>query len=301
MVFWLSVLITLHFLLLHISNQTNKIEVIKISNDLYWRAREEDYIIPELDWSFISQHLVEQQFIKKIIYSIGSGKEASVYLAINSNDETIALKVYRIYHTCHRNKLLSSTSSRSSIKSAMAVQFASSLALTEFDQMVYLHEKGVPCPYPSDQQDYAFIMEYYGNDTGPSPLLKDVNLKEIGYDPISILEQLLDIYYFMFNKCQLVHGDFSEHNIIWHDDQLKIIDFLQSRKYNVSSHSPYASHGERIDKVRAFKMLEKDISSTLTHFLKKYGASFDYEEVMINMLDLDQSDLWEQTYETKVT
>ena len=195
---------------------------------------------------------------------------------------------------------MSSTSSRTSIKSAMAVQFASSLALYEYEQMIYLYDKGIPSPYPYEQQDYAFQMEYFGNDSGPSPLLKDVNLIELGYDPITILEQLLDIYYLMFNKCEFVHGDFSEHNIIWHNDQLKIIDFLQSRKYNVSSHSPHASHGERITKLRAFKMLEKDISSTLTHFLKKYGASFDYEEVIINMLDLDYNELWKQTYEVNL-
>ena len=90
----------------------------------------------------------------------------------------------------------------------------------------------------------------------------------------------------LFNKAQMVHGDFSEHNIIWHYDMKKdsylpyIIDVLQSQRY----HPRYATN-DKIRKRDALKVLKKDINGILNHFKSRCRISYDPEVVFENMPD----------------
>ncbi|MCG3219681.1 MAG: hypothetical protein KAR35_11750, partial [Candidatus Heimdallarchaeota archaeon] len=130
------------------------------------------------------------------------------------------------------------------------------------------------------------------------PLLKEVNLLELGLDPIEVLEDILDIYYKIFADCYVAHGDFNEHNLIWHNNQIFVIDVLQARKYNSNNISPFASKGNYISKIEAYELLERDITSIMRHFRQKYSVSFDTKEVIELMMDLqDEDSLWYQTFQ----
>ena len=58
----------------------------------------------------------------------------------------------------------------------------------------------------------------------------------------------------MYHECNLVHGDLSEYNILWHEDRPVIIDVSQS----VEHAHPYAND-----------FLRKDISNITDFFGKK--------------------------------
>jgi serine/threonine-protein kinase RIO1 len=170
--------------------------------------------------------------------------------------------------------------------------------MQEYDMMVELYDRGIPLPIPYEQKDFAYSMELLGTEIGPSPLLKEVNLLELGFDPIDVLENILDIYYKMFAECYVAHGDFNEHNLIWHNNRIFVIDVLQAQKYNSNNISPFASKGNYISKIEAYELLERDITSIIRHFRQKYSVSFDTEEVIELMMNLQGEDsLWYQTYQ----
>ena len=276
----------------------------KLAEELYRLTQvEEDYVIPELDGKFGAEQIINLGLCAETVYIIGSGKEATVYMARDNQGELVAIKLYRIYRTAHRSDLLDLDGNVSGARdkgtqSAVRVQAASILAMQEYDMLVELYDKGVPLPMPYEQKDFAYSMELLGSEIGPSPLLKEVNLLELGLEPIEVLEDILDIYYKMFTECHIAHADFNEHNLIWHNNRIFVIDVLQARKYNSNNISPFASKGNYISKIEAYELLERDITSIMRHFRQKYSVSFDTKEVIELMMDLqDEDSLWYQTFQ----
>ncbi|MHA2250489.1 MAG: RIO1 family regulatory kinase/ATPase domain-containing protein, partial [Candidatus Kariarchaeaceae archaeon] len=101
-------------------------------------------------------------------------------------------------------------------------------------------------------------------------------------DPVKVLDDLLDELDIMFNDAMMVHGDFSEHNIVWHVKQEKgwIIDVYQSQRYH-----PRYDTVARIKKNRALRVLKKDIAALVNYFQRTYRISYDIEEVFNIMID----------------
>ncbi|SCV73845.1 BQ2448_6275 [Microbotryum intermedium] len=90
---------------------------------------------------------------------------------------------------------------------------------------------GLNVPEPIEVRENVLVMEFMGvqegeNEWQASPRLKDANI------PFSALPDLyldtLVILRILFQKCKLVHADFSEYNILYHRSQLVIIDVSQS-------------------------------------------------------------------------
>lgn len=85
---------------------------------------------------------------------------------------------------------------------------------------------GIPCPQPVLLKQHVLIMEFLGADGWPSPRLKDAvltdkRLREAYVQCILILRHL-------YQRCKLVHGDYSEYNLLWHNQQIYVIDVSQS-------------------------------------------------------------------------
>lgn len=69
-------------------------------------------------------------------------------------------------------------------------------------------------------------MEFLGKDGWPSPRLKDTDLSEKHIREAYV--QTISIMRNMYQRCKLVHGDLSEYNLLWHTNQIYVIDVSQS-------------------------------------------------------------------------
>lgn len=116
-----------------------------------------------------------------------------------------------------------------------------------------IYTAGIPCPKPILLKGHILIMEFLGEEGWPSPRLKDAQLSEKRMRQAYV--QTILILRHMFQRCRLVHGDFSEYNLLWHNQQVYVIDVSQS----VESDHP-----------SALDFLRKDVSN-VNDFFEKTG------------------------------
>ena len=207
--------------------------------------------------------------IKEAYQVIGQGKEAFVCWGIDNEDRHVALKSYKIFRTTHRHQINSTyrTSPYEVIK-----QFAK----LEFHKTMDLFDLKLPVPQPYKWLNFSFSMELIGDTEGPSPLLRDYS-KDYFEDPSELMERCIDFLYDLF-QLHYVHGDFSEHNIILHNEEIIVIDFLQTKKFalkdSVDRNSPL------IPLTRAYRILQKDVNAILTYFKRCHRIQTEKNEVL---------------------
>ena len=119
-----------------------------------------------------------------------------------------------------------------------------------------LYSAGIPCPTPVLLKSHVLIMEFLGVNGWPSPRLKDVTLTERRMREAYV--QTVVIMRRMFQRCKLVHGDLSEYNLLWHNNEVHVIDVSQS----VESDHP-----------SALDFLRKDASNVNDFFRKSGGLN----------------------------
>ena len=94
-------------------------------------------------------------------------------------------------------------------------------------------------------------MEFLGEAGWPSPRLKDAVLTDKRLRQAYV--QVVLIMRNMYQRCKLVHGDLSEYNLLWHNQQIYVIDVSQSVEN---------SHPSALD------FLRKDCSNVNAYFEK---------------------------------
>lgn len=114
-----------------------------------------------------------------------------------------------------------------------------------------IHAAGIPCPVPIFLKSHILIMEFLGNNGWPSPRLKDAGLSHKHMREAYV--QTILILRHMYQRCKLVHGDFSEYNLLWHKNQVYVIDVSQSVE---------------TDHPAALDFLRKDASNVNDYFSK---------------------------------
>ena len=67
-------------------------------------------------------------------------------------------------------------------------------------------------------------MEYLGDENGPSPRLRDIEIE----DPEEVFKSLLEQLRMIWQEAGLAHADFSEYNIMIHQGDPWIIDAGQA-------------------------------------------------------------------------
>jgi len=114
----------------------------------------------------------------------------------------------------------------------------------EMRNLKRLVSAGIPCPEPIEVRENVLVMSFLGDKAGwsvmilyiffisdivnprASPRLKDADIPE---DQLrSLYRGLLLTVRQMFYECKLVHADLSEYNILYHEEELYIIDVGQS-------------------------------------------------------------------------
>ncbi len=241
----------------------------KVLNEKYWDKRELDEEIHELSVQEALAEAIENDLLVEARQIIGQGKEAFVCWGIDYLDRLVAIKSYKLYRTTHRGVIHGThhTSPYEVIK-----QFAK----LEYFKNLYAYEAKLPVPQPYKWAGYSYSMELIGSEEGPAPLLADLH-KNFFDDPTEILEKCIDVLHDMF-QAQFVHGDFSEHNILWHEGEIYVIDFLQSKRFAlkdaVHRNSPI------IPLTRAYRILRRDLNAFLPFFSRLFRVRVNFEEVL---------------------
>ena len=185
--------------------------------------------------------------------SLGVGKEADVYDALNSDGKRIAVKFHRLGRISFRQ----TRRKRGYTREHSTWLFQSHLAAErEFQAMKLVYENGVSVPEPIKQNRHVIAM---GMIEG-AQLSK---YKDIG-KPEKVLKEILRNLRNAYLKAHLIHADISEYNIILKPDgHLLIIDWPQAIKTN---------------HINAAELLERDIKNVLTFFSRKFNVKLAGKE-----------------------
>jgi RIO kinase 1 len=123
-------------------------------------------------------------------------------------------------------------------------------ASKEYKNLKRASKVGLSVPKPLFVKNNILIMEYIGFRSTPAPLLKDIrNLKQ----PLDLFNKILSFIKALYQKANLVHGDLSEFNILYHNQKPVIIDISQA----VSTQHPKAEIFLVRDIKNIFKYFEK--------------------------------------------
>ncbi|MFX1275165.1 MAG: serine protein kinase RIO [Promethearchaeota archaeon] len=157
---------------------------------------------------------------------ISAGKEANVYLAYDRNGREVAIKIYKIDSNTSkwmRNYIIGDPRFKKIPHNISKIIFL--WASKEFKNLKRAYKAGLRVPEPIYIKNNILIMEYIGFGAIPAPKLKDIkNIK----DPSSVLEQISFFIKTLYQKANLVHGDLSEFNILYHNQKPVMIDISQA-------------------------------------------------------------------------
>jgi RIO kinase 1 len=218
---------------------------------------------------------IDQGYVEEVIGLVKTGKEASVYACRAgpaAGCDLVAAKVYRdaqyrfkndaVYQEARARELgLSGSALRAFNKrrhstTGREVQ-AGSWRHREFSVLKLLHDSYADVPSPIASEGDAILMEYFGDVDEAAQQLNRVRVPQ---DEAPALFQRLLNNVELFLSLNLVHGDLSPHNVLYHGGELRVIDFPQATDARFNSH--------------ARDFLGRDIANLVRYF-EKYGVEAD--------------------------
>lgn len=124
----------------------------------------------------------------------------------------------------------------------------------EFRNLQRMREAGIACPEAVLLRKHVVVLSFIGADSVPAPKLKDAPLNRTQL--VQAYLQCCEGMKMMFEKCNLIHADLSEYNVLWHDNRCVFIDVSQSVE---------PTHAQ------AFHFLYRDCNN-ITRFFTKAGV-----------------------------
>jgi RIO kinase 2 len=195
-------------------------------------------------------NFVRSGIIESFGQTIGVGKEADVYDALNPDGKRIAVKFHRLGRISFRQ----TRRKRGYIREHSTWLFQSHLAAErEFQALELVYKNGVSVPQPIRQNRHAIAMgmiegaelSKWGKITNPEKVLKEImrNVKKA------------------YMKANVIHADLSEYNIILKPDMhILIIDWPQYVK---------------VDHPNADELLQRDIKNVVTFFDRRFKVKME--------------------------
>lgn len=233
--------------------------------------------------SFLTEGL-----ITKVLYTVKSGKEATVYCCeagASTGKELLAVKVYMSRQdrnfkndTVYREGRVffnNQTSRAIKKKTKFGREVEANMWVGhEFETMKLLHNKGADIPKPFICSGNAILMEYMGDREKAAPLLHHVQLEP--HEARPLFEQMLkNVELWLENN--LVHGDLSPFNILYWQGKLKVIDFPQAVDPRSNSN--------------AFDLMVRDIQN-LCRYWETYGVRADPQTLTKKIWDKVKPIYW---------
>jgi len=214
--------------------------------------------------------LLKTGILNRIEGIISAGKEANVYLAYGQNNEEYAIKIYKIDTNTSRwmkNYIIGDPRFKKVPNNVSKIIYL--WASKEYKNLKRAFKAGLSVPEPIYIKNNVLIMEYIGFESIPAPKLKDIKNPK---DPIKLLNEVLYFIKSLYQKANLVHGDLSEFNILYHNQKPIVIDISQA----VTIHHP-----------KAEVFLVRDITNIFNYF-EKIGVEVpNPEEFYYEVVNLD--------------
>lgn len=205
--------------------------------------------------------LANQGYLDILNGAISTGKEANVLKGIKEDGSYVAVKIYRIATSDFKKmNYYVDGDPRFNVKSKNKRQLIHAWVNKEFKNLNKLYAANVNVPKPIHSLNNVLLMEFIGDKKGnPSQTVKSSPPK----DPTEFFNKLLIQLNRFVNDAKLIHGDYSNFNILNYNEEPVIIDVSQS----VVKNHPIAK-----------ELLERDIKTTVNEY-KKLGVRTSFEEV----------------------
>lgn len=282
----------------------------------YKAARfEEGWLLKTLGYFF------EQQWISDVLSKVKVGKEASVYLCRSGEQVQAPLLAVKVY----RPKMLRSLKNNHVYRLGRAVLDESGHEVVDMGMLKALHnrttygeqihlqswisyelqtiktlfEAGADVPQPYEMGENAILMEYIGDESSAAPTLNTVRLSLQEVEPL-YQRCVRNIEIMLTND--IVHGDLSAYNLLYHAGNITMIDFPQV--ISASSHpDAWQIFSRDVTRVCEYFMqqgLACDPSRLAARLWKAHGLRIQ-AEVHPGLLDADDPadrQLWQKSRES---
>ncbi|KAK0747238.1 RIO1 family-domain-containing protein [Apiosordaria backusii] len=183
--------------------------------------------------------MISRGIVSEVHGAISTGKEANVYGAVldpldGSRPIQRAIKIYKTAILVFKDREKYVTGEhrfKKGVNKSNNRDMVKQWAEKEFRNLKRLHSAAIPCPEPLELKSHVLVMEFLGDKRGYAyPRLRDATLSDEGTENPwrALYIQLLGIMRRLYKVCNLVHADLSEYNILYHNNNLYIIDVSQS-------------------------------------------------------------------------
>lgn len=169
--------------------------------------------------------LISDGHLDTLDYVVSSGKEAKVFHGTSPDGERRAVKVFLVTNAVFRNILpyIDGDPRFEGIerdRRAIIMEWAKK----EFGNLEAYGRAGVRVPEPVTVKDNVLVTEFLGDEEGPAPLLKEIQLE----DPGAWFEEIAGMVETGIDEAGLVHADLSQYNLLVWDGKPWLIDCGQA-------------------------------------------------------------------------
>ncbi|CAI8227042.1 MAG: Uncharacterised protein [Methanobacteriota archaeon] len=209
--------------------------------------------------------LMQAGEIGQINWPIARGKEAHVFHGLGV-DGVIAVKIFHTSNAVFKNliKYIEGDPRFGGLKRKHR-DLVTVWVRKEHRNLLRMRKCGLNVPEPLGIHQNILVMSYIGNDERPAPRLRDVKIE----NPEKVFETLKEFIRICWHEAKLVHADFSDYNILWHNDEPIVIDVGQA----VSDKHPHAK-----------EFLVRDVQR-LIDWGTKQGLNLELAETMYDILN----------------
>lgn len=210
--------------------------------------------------------LMNDRLLRILDFPISTGKEATVFCGLGPEMEEYAVKVYRVGNATFnaiRRYIEDDPRFRRVGRDKRSVIYA--WAMKEYKNLQRMHAAGVSVPKPARAYENILVMEYLhtGPNHDPAPPLKEAR----GWDAEEVFAKVRADGRRIVEGARLVHGDFSEYNVVMDHTGPRVIDVGQS---------VVLDHGQARDYLR------RDATNIAKFFERQGVEGADAEELYTN-------------------
>jgi len=249
----------------------------------YRDRKTEQYVfdIPTLETLY---KFSKKGIIKALGGPVSQGKESVVFHALGSEEEELAIKMYKI-NTAHFNAMLDYIIGDPRFehlgKDRRSVIFA--WAQKEFKNLKRATDAGVRVPRPIDCDKNVLIMEFIGKEGIAAPRLRDIpaDILKVDFELEELFMRIISAIKNLHEKATLVHADLSEFNIVMKGYVERELERNANAIAGIALEPVIIDMGQSLllNHPHADAFLQRDVRNIIV-FFKKLGLDHSEDEIL---------------------